>query len=220
MYGRPGIIYGFHGCDRRVGELVLASHTRHLAWSKNDYDWLGHGMYFWEASPERGLQFARDAKVNQKITKGRIRFPYVIGAVIELGNCLNLLAHAGLMEMQAAHHMLRSNAAAEQKQLPCNRYRDSSGAYLLRPLDCAVLEYLHKARMEANLPAYDTVIGALWEGSDLYAGAGVTDKNHLQICVRNEHCVRGYFRVRELDGVRLAHWNNHPYRSRPSLQFP
>ncbi len=56
MYGRPGVIYGFHGCDRRVGEAVLASHTQHLKSSKNDYDWLGHGIYFWEASPERGLQ--------------------------------------------------------------------------------------------------------------------------------------------------------------------
>jgi hypothetical protein len=104
MYGRPGVIYGFHGCDRRIGEAVLASHTHHLKLSKNDYDWLGHGIYFWEASPERGLEFARAAKI-RKISQGKIRFPYVVGAVIELGNCLNLLDHAGLMEMRTAHQM-------------------------------------------------------------------------------------------------------------------
>lgn len=68
MYGRPGVIHGFHGCDRRVGETVLSSHTQHLKSSRNDYDWLGHGIYFWEASPERGLEFARAAKVRKKIS--------------------------------------------------------------------------------------------------------------------------------------------------------
>jgi hypothetical protein len=190
MYGRPGIIYGVHGCDRRVGEAILASHTEHLKSSKNDYDWLGHGIYFWEASPERGLEFARAAKVRKRISQGKIRYPYVVGAVIELGNCLNLLDHSGLMEMRAAHKMLKSLAEVEGKQLPANKFKDKSGAYLVRALDCAVLEYLHQMRMDANLPAYDTVIGALWEGSDLYDDAGVTDKNHMQICVRNEECTR------------------------------
>jgi hypothetical protein len=214
MYGRPGVIYGFHGCDRRVGEAVLASHIEHLKFSGNEYDWLGHGIYFWEASPERGLEFARAAKVRRKISQGNIRYPYVVGAVIELGNCLNLLDHSGLMEMRAAHQMLRSLAEAEGKQLPVNSFKDASGAYLVRALDCAVLEYLHRIRMDANLPAYDTVVGALWEGNDLYDDAGVTDKNHMQICIRNEECIRGYFRVRELEGVNLSRWDSHPYRAR------
>jgi hypothetical protein len=219
MYGRPGVIYGFHGCDRRVAEAVLASHTRHLKSSMNDYDWLGHGIYFWEASPERGLEFARDAKIRKIISQGRVRHPYVVGAIIELGNCLNLLDHAGLMEMRTAYHMLKALAEAEGKQLPSNRFRDRSGAYLVRALDCAVLEYLHQARMDAHLPADDSVVGALWEGNDLYDDAGVTDKNHMQVCVRSEECVRGYFRVRELEGVNLSRWDSHPYRARFST-FP
>lgn len=217
MYGRPGVIYGFHGCDRRIAETVLSSHTEHLRYSTNDYDWLGHGIYFWEASPERGLEFARDAKIRKKITQGSIRYPYVIGAIIELGNCLNLLDHSGLMEMRTAHQMLTASAAAEGKQLPANKYKDQSGAYLMRALDCAVLEYLHQIRMDADLPAYDSVVGALWEGNALYDHAGVTDKNHMQVCVRNKECIKGYFRVRELDGINLENWNRHPYRARPVL---
>jgi hypothetical protein len=71
--------------------------------------------------------------------------------------------------------------------------------------------------MDADIPAYDSVIGALWEGNDLYDEAGVTDKNHMQICIRNEECIRGYFRVRELEGINLAQWDNHPYRARTGL---
>lgn len=211
MYGRPGVIYGFHGCDRRIGEAVLTSHTTHLRPSQNEYDWLGHGIYFWESSPERGLAFAREAKVRRKISQGRIRYPYVVGAVIELGNCLNLLDHAGLMEMREAYQMLKASAEVQGKQLPSNKFKDKSGAYLVRALDCAVLEYLHQIRNDAKLPAYDTVIGALWEGNDLYTDAGITDKNHMQICVRNPDCIRGYFRVREVEGVKLTNWDAHPH---------
>ena len=69
-------------------------------------------------------------------------------------------------------------------------------------------------RKDAGLPSYDTVIGALWEGKDLYEDAGITDKNHMQICVRNDQCIRGYFRVRELAGVDLLRWDGHPCRAR------
>ena len=213
MYGRPGIIYGFHGCDRRIGESVLGFHTQHLKSSRNDYDWLGHGIYFWEASPERGLEFARDAKVRGKISKGKIRHPYVIGAVIELGRCLNLLDHAGLMEIRAAYQLFK--ASTEGENLKRNRSRDSSGAYLVRTLDCAVLEHLHEVRRKANMPRYDTVLSALWEGNAPYENAGIKDKNHIQICVRNQGCIRGCFRVRELDGVDLHRWDYSPYRVRP-----
>lgn len=79
MYGRPGIIYGFHGCDRRTGEAVLASHVQHLRSSSNDYDWLGHGIYFWEASPERGLEFAREARFAAKSHKGEFVTHMLLG---------------------------------------------------------------------------------------------------------------------------------------------
>lgn len=214
MYGRPGVIYGFHGCDRRVGESVLSSHTHHLNASENIYDWLGHGIYFWEASPERALQFAREAVTRKKITKGRIRHPYVVGAVIELGNCLNLLDHSGLMQMRQAYDSLKASAEKEGKELAVNKRKDESGSYTLRALDCAVLEHLHWYRKQAELPEYDTVIGALWEGQELYSGAGITDKNHVQLCVRTERSIRGYFRVRELEDSDLSRWDMHPLRAR------
>ena len=42
----PSFILGFHGCDRSLGEAILAGKTQHLNRSENDYDWLGHGIYF------------------------------------------------------------------------------------------------------------------------------------------------------------------------------
>jgi hypothetical protein len=51
-------VLAFHGCDRSVGESVLSGATDLLR-SENDYDWLGHGIYFWENDPKRALQYAK-----------------------------------------------------------------------------------------------------------------------------------------------------------------
>ena len=40
-------ILGYHGCDLAVAEGVFFGDKKLLP-SKNDYDWLGHGIYFWE----------------------------------------------------------------------------------------------------------------------------------------------------------------------------
>jgi hypothetical protein len=118
--------------------------------------------------------------------------------------------------MRTAYEILKISVDAEGKRLPVNKRKDKSGAYLMRYLDCAVLKYLHKQRENADLPAYDSVVGALWEGNELYDAAGITAKNHVQIRIRNPACIRGYFRVRELEGmnVNLPHWDCHPYRAR------
>ena len=55
--------------------------------SDNDYDWLGPGIYFWEANPQRGFEFAREDSKRKGSTVSK---PFVIGAVIELGLCLDL----------------------------------------------------------------------------------------------------------------------------------
>jgi len=63
--------------------------------SMNEYDWLGEGAYFWESSPERALSYARLIK-QYKRGQGSIKEPYVVGAVIDLGLCLNLTEEGAL----------------------------------------------------------------------------------------------------------------------------
>ena len=42
---RSNLIIGFHGCDQSVVDKVITGKEDLLA-SKNDYDWLGNGIYF------------------------------------------------------------------------------------------------------------------------------------------------------------------------------
>ena len=81
MYSNlPNFVLGFHGCDRAVYEKVINKNER-LNPSKNDFDWLGHGVYFWENNPKRAFEYALEM---QKRT-GIIKNVAVIGAVIDLG---------------------------------------------------------------------------------------------------------------------------------------
>ncbi|MDR0274008.1 MAG: hypothetical protein LBI48_01440 [Burkholderiaceae bacterium] len=43
---QPGLILGFHGCDREVGLAVLNGREQHLKPSEKAFDWLGSGVYF------------------------------------------------------------------------------------------------------------------------------------------------------------------------------
>lgn len=81
---RTNLIIGFHGCDEDVANKVVMGEDN-LKASENDYDWLGHGVYFWENNQERALQWAVD---NSKRKGSNIKNPAVLGAVIDLGFCL------------------------------------------------------------------------------------------------------------------------------------
>ena len=54
-------VLGYHGCDPAFAEKLLSGEVPINDWkpSTNDYDWLGHGIYFWEYAPERAFQTLR-----------------------------------------------------------------------------------------------------------------------------------------------------------------
>lgn len=187
----PSFILGFHGCDQAVAEAVFSGKAA-LKKSQNAYDWLGHGVYFWENNPQRALDYAAELRDRPRKTGARVKIPAVVGAVIDLGRCLNLLDHQMIGMVKDAHRGLLSAFAAAQAKPPENR----GGVDLLqRFLDCAVLEHLHTTREEDDLPTFDTVRGVFVEGDRIYATAGFYEKSHIQVCVRDLRCIKGYFRV-------------------------
>lgn len=181
----PTWVLGFHGCDESVGRAVLADPLKHLQPSLNRWDWLGSGIYFWENDPARAMQFAREG-MNGKVTKGKIKKPFVIGAVIDLGLCCNLFDQAALREMQAAFVEWRKLFRGYGVPLPKNKGKG-------RFRDREVIEHMHAIRNAARLPEYQTVRGGFPEGKALYPGAGFTEQHHIQIAVRDLTCIRGYF---------------------------
>lgn len=57
----------------------------------------------------------------------------------------------------------------------------------------AVIEHLHARIEEEGLEPFDSARGLFSEGGPIYEGAGFNRKTHVQICVRNPNCIKGYF---------------------------
>ncbi len=81
--------------------------------------------------------------------------------------------------------------------LPKNKPIGKRDDLLLRNLDCAVIEAVHKARKVDKLYEFDSVRGVFFEGKDLYPNAGFKEKNHIQVAIRNPNCIKGYFLPKE-----------------------
>jgi hypothetical protein len=178
-------VLGFHGCSKVTGEAALSGDLS-LIGSEKDYDWLGPGIYFWESDAKRAWEWA-DAKVSHE----EFDEAFVIGAVVDLGNCLDMMSRDSMELLREAYDLL---AAATRKddpdrELPTNAGRDKDK--LLRYLDCAVIRTLHKVAK----PSFDSVRGLFTEGDELFPGSGFKKKTHVQISVCNPDSIKGVFRV-------------------------
>jgi len=203
MYISPEIVVGFHGCDKTIFDQVIKQGVA-LSKSENDYDWLGHGVYFWEGSYERALEWA---KKNPKVKNAA-----VIGAFIKLGHCLNLLDLNCLKQVKATYDILKLESIEYGQALPQNKlYIDNIS--FVRALDCKVIlrlqqlnnEFIaqdlelsdmlgqNKRKIQNHLQFIDSVRGMFPEGEALYEGAGFRAKNHIQLCIINPNSIIGYF---------------------------
>lgn len=193
MYStRSGLILAFHGCDQSIIKDVLIGKVL-LENSKNSYDWLGHGIYLWDNSPSRALEFATSLSKKSNKAKNKIVTPGVIGAVINLGLCLDLLDYKNLSLVKDAYNLLVVSCKSSGIALPVNSKPRDSKDLLIRDLDCAVIETLHQFRKQQKMPPFDSVRGVFWEGDELYPNSGFMEKDHIQICIRNPNCIKGYF---------------------------
>ena len=200
LYSHRSQLYlGFHGCDATFAEQVVLGKVM-LKESDHDYDWLGHGIYFWENNVERAQQWAED---NAHRKGSAIKTPGVLGALLDLGNCLDLTDSGSLKELKLPYETLRKTISLAGLEMPVNvdPIKVTSNDRILRKLDCAVISTLHELNQKAGLPAYDSVRGVFWEGDDLYPGAGFKEKNHIQIAIINPNCIKGFFLPRDVDNM-------------------
>ena len=141
MYSsRPGLLIGFHGCEKSVCDNIVSG-TSMLKASENGYDWLGAGFYFWENNYDRALQWA-----NEKKAKGKIEQPAVIGAVLDLAYCCDLLDSRFTSLSSQYWRLMKVEYAAMGKSLPVNKDAndDPNKDKLIRFRDCAVFEFMHE----------------------------------------------------------------------------
>ena len=154
--------------------------------SVNVHDWLGPGVYFWESNPARAFSFAEE-----QIKRGNYKKPFVVGAVLSLGRCVDTLSEDSISAIRKAHQTLIENLAKIGKSPPNNH---GGSDLLLRDLDCAVINTLHELAKQDGAEI-DSVRGLYHEGGPLYDNSGFFKKSHVQIAICNLDCIKGVFRV-------------------------
>jgi hypothetical protein len=183
------IILGYHGT--KAGEAaafakkLLVGDIAVDEWrpSENEFDWLGHGIYFWEHSPERARRWAGPDGV-------------VIGAVIQLGNCLDLTDLRQTELLAFSFGILKKGYEETNLELPQNTGRDFGN----RKLDCLVINNVTAlvipgaGEHENRGREVQTVRGAFEEGEEAFPGAVLKKETHIQVAVRDRQCILGIFR--------------------------
>ena len=99
--------------------------------------------------------------------------------------------------------MLKTLCELTGEDLPRNRKSEKTKDILLRNLDCAVIQQIQYGTDNLNNtgelklePLYDSVRGVFVEGDPPYPGSEFNSKTHVQICIFNPNCIKGYFEPR------------------------
>ena len=189
------LVLAYHGCKLETAQKLLGGSP--FVPSKKDYDWLGAGAYFWENDVIRAYRWATEAR-------RKFKSPSVVGAVIDLGHCLDLTTQSGIDAVKLAYDEYKLTADEVGKPLPENAdsVKEGGGDKILRRLDCAVMNYLYEIvetaqESDPKSQPYATVRAMFPEGKELYPGAGFRSKTHIQLCVRVPMQILGVFRIPE-----------------------
>jgi len=176
-------VVGYHGTSAKVATELVDGNPFEPSTSVNE--WLGSGVYFWEYAPKQAWWWAR--KFNKYAN------PAVVGAMIRLGNCFDLLDSKNIDVLKKAKDGMVKLMKREGIEIPQNRRQ-------YKNLDCAVFNYFYQQIEAEGEPGIDSARAAyvpteskkrIWNASWIYSDT------HIQICVRNPSNI-------------LAVWHSHP----------
>jgi hypothetical protein len=178
-------VWGYHGCERAVADRLIAGEA--FSSSQNDFDWLGSGAYFWEDNRAQAEHYLRTFKPEMDE-------PVVIGAIIELGVCADMLNRFWLEQLSASYNDVKQIFDNREEPLPTNK---GGRDHVFRSLDRLVIENIIRLRESAGLQRIDTVRAVFEVGQSAFPGSGIKDKTHVQIAVRNTSCIKAVFWPRD-----------------------
>lgn len=159
-----------------LADALISGDTPISGWdlSDNTYDWLGRGIYFWEYGPERAREWS--------LENGRDGG--VVGAIIQLGKCLDLTDTRSTDFLSVAYDSIVELYAVKGTSLPANRQGWNE-------LDCLVI---NEANDSFARPGFQTVRCPFLEGGPAFPGSKIRRKSHIQIAVIDRSCIVGVFR--------------------------
>ncbi len=163
-------VHGYHGTSIQAATSILQQGFRG---SRNSYDWLGDGVYFWQDAPARAWQWA-SAKWGPQAA--------VVGSLLSLDDCLDLLDIRWDQPLAIAYQSLVVQLQQQQLALPTQ----SPGAHRM---DRAVINYAIRLLGHQGVPI-GAVRSAFREGTPIYPSSYLYTRSHVQIAIRDLSLIR------------------------------
>lgn len=175
------MIIGFHGTTAATADELVAG--KGFKPSESDDDWFGKGIYFWEYAPKQAWWWARKFK--------KYADPAVIGAIIRLGNCFDLLDSLNVKALKEFRDSMVDQMQVAGIEVPTN-FRQH------KKQDCAVFNFFYQQAEEAHKPidSARAVYVPTEKNKRAWKGSWIYDEAHIQICVRNPGNILAVWHVR------------------------
>jgi hypothetical protein len=135
-------VVAFHGTRRATTEKLVAGSS--FGKSENDDDWLGHGIYFWEYAPQQAWWWAKRRYGEDSA---------VVGALVRLGRCIDLLDPSNAKLLRVAHEELI-------RALSPSRFRPRNSKRTRTPTNIAIAPCSTTSTRSSRLP------GTRWRAAE------------------------------------------------------
>jgi hypothetical protein len=170
----PIELVGYHGTNIESARQILQTG---FTPSRNSYDWLGKGVYFWQDAPYRAWNWAGE------YCKKKGGDPAVIRSLVKIrrDEFMDLLDYS--QDPNWANYLRRTHQYLQQQTssvLPPNKRAIGYHALDRLVLDTLVEDILKP--MDINILA---VRACFQEGEEIYPGSAIYNKSHIQLAVRD-----------------------------------
>ena len=181
-------LVGYHGTNIESARRILD--TGFIP-SRNNYDWLGKGVYFWQDAPYRAWDWAKDYS-NKKGGS-----PAVIRSLVKIrrDEFMDLLDYS--QDPNWSNHLRRTHQCLQQQTssvLPPNKRAIGYHALDRLVIDTLIVDILKP--MDINILA---VRACFQEGEEVYPGSAIYNKSHIQVAVRDTNSLVGSILLTEKD---------------------
>ncbi|PSB58528.1 hypothetical protein [Chamaesiphon polymorphus] len=170
----PIKLVGYHGTNLESAQQILQTG---FILSRNKYDWLGKGVYFWQDAPYRAWDWASEYCGKHGGD------PAVIRSVVKInrGEFMDLLDYS--QDPNWANHLSMAHQYLQQQtnsRLPPNKRAIGYHALDRLVLDTLIEDILKP--IDINVIA---VRACFQEGEEIYPGSAIYNKSHIQVAVRD-----------------------------------
>lgn len=186
-------IIGYHGTTAEAAERLVNGEP--FKASDNDDDWFGTGIYFWEYAPKQAWWWAERLKRHRK--------PAVVGAIIRLGHCFDLLDPANVAVLQGFYDKAIQRWTDRGVPVPRNGNQHKN-------LDCAIFNMLYAEWRHPLVETARAVYVPTDSAKRAWPRSWIYEQAHIQVCVRKAKNILAIWQVR-----RDGHYGKDPDSTAP-----